>query len=114
MIQWENTGNNIPIKAWCVDRDENTIRQAENLANHPVIRERVCLMPDAHPGKGMPIGGVIACENALIPNAVGVDIGCGMGAIKTNLRSETFTTKAQLREITIAIKERIPVGEDNA
>jgi RNA-splicing ligase RtcB len=50
MIQWENKGNKIAIKSWRIDRDENTIRQAENLANHPVIRERVCLMPDAHVG----------------------------------------------------------------
>jgi tRNA-splicing ligase RtcB len=114
MIQWENTENKIPIKSWCVDRAENTVKQAENLANHPVIREHVCLMPDAHVGKGMPIGGVIACENALIPNAVGVDIGCGMGAIKTNLTADAFTSKTQLREITAAIKKHIPVGEGNA
>jgi tRNA-splicing ligase RtcB len=104
----------VPIKAWCADRDELTVRQAEHLANHPVIRERVCLMPDAHVGKGMPIGGVIACENALIPNAVGVDIGCGMGAIRTDLRADVFTSKAQLREIMNSVKERIPVGEGRA
>jgi tRNA-splicing ligase RtcB len=114
MIQWESTTNKVPIKAWCADRDEGMVRQAENLANHPAIRERVCLMPDAHVGKGMPIGGVIACENALIPNAVGVDIGCGMGAIRTNIRADTFTSKAQLREIINSIKERIPVGEGRA
>jgi hypothetical protein len=79
MIQWEITSNKLPVKAWCIDRDEGTVRQTENLANHPALRERVCLMPDAHLGKGTPIGGVIAYENALIPNAVGVDIGCGMG-----------------------------------
>jgi tRNA-splicing ligase RtcB len=71
-------------------------------------------MPDAHVGKGMPIGGVIACENALIPNAVGVDIGCGMGAIKTNLCAEIFTSKTQLREIIRRIKEHIPVGEGHS
>jgi tRNA-splicing ligase RtcB len=68
-------------------------------------------MPDAHAGYGMPIGGVIACEGAVIPNAVGVDIGCGMGAIKTSLNAEQFTGMAHLREIVNAVKARIPVGE---
>jgi RNA-splicing ligase RtcB len=56
MIKWENTANAIRIKAWCVERAEGTVKQAENLANHSVIRERICLMPDAHIGKGMPVG----------------------------------------------------------
>jgi tRNA-splicing ligase RtcB len=114
MIQWENTENKLPIKSWCVEKDEKTMEQARNLANHPVIRERVCLMPDAHLGYGMPIGGVIACEEAVIPNAVGVDIGCGMGAIKTNLNAEQFTGLAHLREICNAIKACVPVGEGHA
>jgi tRNA-splicing ligase RtcB len=114
MIQWENTENKLPIKSWCVEMDEKTLEQAKNLANHPVIRERICLMPDAHVGYGMPIGGVIACEDAVIPNAVGVDIGCGMGAIKTNLNTGQFTGMAHLREISNAIKERIPAGEGHA
>jgi tRNA-splicing ligase RtcB len=114
MIQWEKTGNVLPIKAWCKEMDEKTVEQAENLANHPAVRKRVCLMPDAHVGYGMPIGGVIACENAVIPNAVGVDIGCGMGVIKTNLHADSFTDKAHLREIMNAIKSAIPVGEGHS
>jgi len=114
MIQWENTENTLPVVSWCADADEGTRVQARNLANHPAARERVCLMPDAHVGYGMPIGGVIACEEALIPNAVGVDIGCGMGAARTSLRSEAFTGKERLREVLNAVKARIPVGEGNA
>jgi tRNA-splicing ligase RtcB len=90
------------------------MEQVKNLANHPVVKGRVCLMPDAHAGYGMPIGGVIACEAAVIPNAVGVDIGCGMGAIKTSLKASQFTGLSHLRDITNAIKERVPVGEGHA
>ncbi|MHC6204502.1 RtcB family protein [Breznakiellaceae bacterium SP9] len=114
MIQWENNENKLPIISWCIETGPNMVEQAVHLANHPALRERVCLMPDAHVGYGMPIGGVIAGENALIPNAVGVDIGCGMGAIKTNLRAEQFTEKRTLREIITVIKSRIPVGEGHA
>jgi tRNA-splicing ligase RtcB len=97
-----------------MEMDEKTLEQVKNLANHPVVRERVCLMPDAHVGYGMPIGGVIACEDAVIPNAVGVDIGCGMGAVKTSLRAEQFTDMAHLRKLVNVIKAHIPVGEGNA
>ncbi|GMO26325.1 MAG: RtcB family protein [Termitinemataceae bacterium] len=114
MIQWENTENKLPIKSWCADQDELTMEQASRLANHPIVCEHVALMPDAHVGYGMPIGGVIACKDALIPNAVGVDIGCGMGAVKTNLQAEIFTDKAQLRGITNEIKKCVPVGEGHA
>jgi tRNA-splicing ligase RtcB len=71
-------------------------------------------MPDAHAGFGMPIGGVIACEEAVIPNAVGVDIGCGMGAIKTSLHAEERGDRPALRELINEVKARIPVGEGHA
>lgn len=65
-----------PIKVWTNYVEEGALEQARNLANHPVINHPVCLMSDCHQGYGMPIGGVIACTNAVIPNAVGVDVGC--------------------------------------
>jgi tRNA-splicing ligase RtcB len=111
MIQWEDTSNAVPIKSWCAEPDEITLEQARNLANHPAVREYVSLMPDAHGGYGMPIGGVIACENAVIPNAVGVDIGCGMAAVKTSLEAGVFRDMAHLRDLTDEIKARIPAGE---
>jgi tRNA-splicing ligase RtcB len=76
MLQFELTDNVlVPIKSWCATADDGSITQARNLANLIVVKHHVCMMPDAHMGYGMPIGGVIACENAVIPNAVGVDIG---------------------------------------
>jgi tRNA-splicing ligase RtcB len=115
MIQWETReGTRLPVKSWCKDIDEGTLTQARNLANHPVIVGHVALMPDAHVGYGMPIGGVIACEGAVIPNAVGVDIGCGMGAIQTNARAEELGDRKALRLLIEEIKTRIPVGEGKA
>lgn len=72
-----NKGN-LYIKHWTpFDEIENSCwQQAENLAELPFIHSHVALMPDTHAGYGMPIGGVIACNNVVIPNAVGVDIGC--------------------------------------
>ena len=73
----------VPIKSWCDPIEDEALAQAKNLANHPVIYRHVALMPDCHVGYGMPIGGVAAAEGAIIPNAVGVDIGCGMCAVNT-------------------------------
>ena len=65
-----------PIKSWCPDIEEGALDQAKNLANLPFVFKHVALMPDTHLGYGMPIGGVIATQGVVVPNAVGVDIGC--------------------------------------
>ena len=99
----------IPIKLWLDDIDDNTLYQAKNLANLPFAFKHVCLMPDAHSGYGMPIGGVLAADGVIVPNAVGVDIGCGMCAVKTDLK---FTPNIQkkLGKIVEEIREKVPVG----
>lgn len=99
----------IPIKLWLDEIDENTLQQAKNLANLPFAFKHISLMPDAHSGYGMPIGGVMAAEGVIIPNAVGVDIGCGMCAVKTNLKL-TPRIRKQLEVILDDIKRRVPVG----
>jgi len=101
----------VPIKLWL---DENTIEesaleQAKNLANLPFIFKHIALMPDCHSGYGMPIGGVIATKGVVIPNAVGVDIGCGMCAIGTPWTTDDIS-KEQLLLILNKIKKQIPVG----
>lgn len=75
----------IPIKLWLEDLEENTLQQARNLANLSIAYKHIAIMADAHLGYGMPIGGVLATKNAIVPNAVGVDIGCGIVSLKTNL-----------------------------
>jgi len=101
----------VPIKSWCEMPEQKAFEQAQNLACHPSVFMHVALMPDCHPGYGMPIGGVIACIKAVIPNAVGVDIGCGMGAVKTNILLTEETTRKKLRELVNNIKARVPCGE---
>ncbi|MBE5980821.1 MAG: RtcB family protein [Paenibacillaceae bacterium] len=87
-----------PIKVWLENIDQiekSCLEQAYHLADLPFIHKWVCLMPDTHAGMGMPIGGVIATEGVIIPNAVGVDIGCGMNFISTNIKA------AALKEVVI-------------
>ncbi len=82
-----------PIKIWLEDvnqMEESCLEQAYHLSQLPFLHKWVCLMPDTHTGKGMPIGGVIAAKDVVIPNAVGVDIGCGMDFVPTNIKAENI------------------------
>jgi tRNA-splicing ligase RtcB len=97
----------IPIKLWLDDIESGALEQARNLANLPFAWKWVAVMPDAHQGFGMPIGGVLATDGNIVPNAVGVDIGCGMYAAKTTL---TRINPYDLREVLEQIKQAIPVG----
>ena len=113
-MKWvrDNLGK-LPVKSWCENMEEEALRQAANLADHPALFRHVALMPDCHVGYGMPIGGVIACDNAVIPNAVGVDIGCGMGAVQTDFPAEAMTPQLAKR-ILHSVKRGVPVGEGRA
>lgn len=102
----------IPIKSWASIVDDNTLDQAINLANLPFAFHHIALMPDCHLGYGMPIGGVLATNDVVIPNAVGVDIGCGMIASKTNMNIKNIN-KEQLVKIINETKNKIPVGQNS-
>src|SRR5688572_28780663 len=78
-------GSRLPILSWATDAEETAFAQARNLANLEVARHHIALMPDAHSGFGMPIGGVLLTEAAVVPYAIGVDIGCGVQIAQTNL-----------------------------
>jgi tRNA-splicing ligase RtcB len=97
----------IPIKLWLDNIEPGAFQQAKNLANLPFSFRHISIMPDAHQGYGMPIGGVMATKDVIIPNAVGVDIGCGMCAVRTNLTEIGTQT---LRNIRDSIIDCIPVG----
>lgn len=97
------------ILCWCENPEQGAVNQAINISNHPWLVGNVCLMPDTHEGYGMPIGGVAALDNAICPNMVGVDIGCGMLAVKTNLNVAEVTTE-NLKKVMSKIRERVPVG----
>jgi len=100
----------VPIKSWCAEIEPGALEQARNLARHPRVVGHVALMPDCHVGFGMPIGGVAACADAVIPNAVGVDIGCGMAAVETSLPAEELQPE-KLRKLLDSVKKYIPAGE---
>jgi tRNA-splicing ligase RtcB len=101
------TTERIPIKIWADDIDAAALQQAKNLANLPFAFRWVAVMPDAHVGYGMPIGGVLATEDMIIPNAVGVDIGCGMAAVRTTL---TKINASALQDIMALIRTDVPLG----
>jgi tRNA-splicing ligase RtcB len=103
----EINSERLPIKIWTDDIDDGALSQAINLANLPFAYRHIAIMPDVHTGYGMPIGGVLAADNTIVPNAVGVDIGCGMCAVKT---SHSEIGKSQLLKIINRIKELVPVG----
>jgi tRNA-splicing ligase RtcB len=112
-MKWIKGGGEtkVPVKSWCEEVEPQALKQAYNLANHPVIAHHVALMPDCHVGYGMPIGGVIAAQDALIPNAVGVDIGCGMIAVETDLPAARVAEMPERRAFMTRVKARVPVGE---
>lgn len=112
-MKWEKfeAGYAMPVKSWCENCEEGAVKQAVNLAHHPALVHHVALMPDAHQGYGMPIGGVVAAKDAVIPAAVGVDIGCGMIATETDIPAEVFAEMSFRRAFQEKLKERIPVGE---
>ena len=109
----------LPIKAWVKNKeeiDDNCLEQAINLSSLPFAFKHIALMPDTHMGYGMPIGGILATENVIIPNAVGVDIGCGMSFTLFDLTldkiDKVITNDKQplILAILANIKRNIPVG----
>lgn len=107
MVHYEAGEQRIPVKMWLESVEEGAMKQAINLANLPFAFKHIALMPDCHQGYGMPIGGVLATHGVVIPNAVGVDIGCGMCAVKTSLKNIEV---GDLKKIMGEARLRIPVG----
>jgi len=95
------------IKSWCDTPENGAVEQAKNLARLPFVFKQICLMPDTHQGYGMPIGGVMAADNVVVPNAVGVDIGCGMCAVQSSLENISVD---DLKIVLGKIREQIPLG----
>jgi tRNA-splicing ligase RtcB len=106
-VQQIITTEKIPLLLWLDQLDKEALQQARNLANLPCAFHHVAIMADAHVGYGMPIGGVLATTGAVIPNGVGVDIGCGMRAMRTGL---TEVDPAQLKKILSGLRAAVPLG----
>ena len=117
-VNYEKDSMKVPIKVWLEDPaqlEESCKKQAYRLSTLPFLHKWVCLMPDTHAGMGMPIGGVIATEDVIIPNAVGVDIGCGMAYTQTNvpvslLRGIQTGNGTLLQAMVGDIMRNIPLG----
>lgn len=112
MIQKVVMGTRLPAKLWLNELEDSCMEQIINLASLPYAFKHIAIMPDAHTGKGMPIGGVLATKGVVIPNAVGVDIGCGMCAMKTNLKAIELTAE-EIKSVMKHIRESIPLGFDH-
>lgn len=102
--------NNRPVMIWTPEVEESAMEQITNLTTLPFLFHHLAVMPDVHTGKGMPIGGVLACRDAVVPNAVGVDIGCGMCAVKTSWKAATIPTDVMRKQVMRGIRQRIPLG----
>ncbi len=104
------TTERVPIKLWLDDIEQGALDQAKNLAKLPFVFKHIAIMPDSHQGYGMPIGAIMATRKVVVPNAVGVDIGCGMVAVKTSL---TDLDQNTLKIMMGGIRKNIPVGKNH-
>lgn len=102
------TSTDVPIKIWTDDIEASAVDQAITIADCMPVHSHFALMPDVHPGKGMPIGGVLPLFNAISPYCVGVDIGCGVLAVQTNM---TDIHEETLGNIFREIRLRVPIGK---
>ncbi|MBK1680700.1 RtcB family protein [Rhodocyclus tenuis] len=103
------TEQRVPVKIWTDEVDEKSIQQLTNIASLPFIHHHVAAMPDVHLGIGATIGSVIATHKAIIPAAVGVDIGCGMVACRLSVTANDLDEKA-LQNVFGQISRDVPVG----
>lgn len=103
----------VPVKIWSdlAGVESAALDQLANIANLPFVFKHVAAMPDVHLGKGATVGSVIATKGAICPAAVGVDIGCGMMAIKTNL--DPVMVQDKIVAIRLSIERSIPVGPES-
>jgi tRNA-splicing ligase RtcB (3'-phosphate/5'-hydroxy nucleic acid ligase) len=102
----------VPIQSWCHPIETGAMQQAVNLTALPFVYRHVALMADCHEGFGMPIGGVIACSDVIVPNAVGVDIGCGVCAIQSDLAARDVDRET-VRVVCHSIGKAVPTGFDH-
>jgi tRNA-splicing ligase RtcB len=103
-------GARLPIFSWAAEVEATALDQARNLGDLEVAVDHAALMPDAHPGFGMPIGGVLFTHQAVVPYAIGVDIGCGVQLARTNLVWEDSLTPQKLRAVLRQIQQDVPTG----
>ena len=97
-----------PVKIFTDKVENQALTQLKNLSELPIVHSHIAVMPDVHAGIGATVGTVIPTYNAVIPAAVGVDIGCGMNAVRLSLKSSQLPDN--LKEIRNSIERSVPVG----
>ncbi|HPE60696.1 MAG TPA: RtcB family protein [Thiolinea sp.] len=107
-IQFMLNKGKVPVKIYTDDVDSRSLTQLGNLSQLPFIHSHIAAMPDVHAGIGATVGSVIPTRGAIIPAAVGVDIGCGMNAVRLSLKAGDLPDN--LLQIRSAIEKRVPVG----
>ena len=98
----------VPVKIYTDDIDQESLNQLRKMSQLEFIHSHIAVMPDVHVGKGATVGSVIPTKNAIIPAAVGVDIGCGMNALRLSLKASQLPD--QLSALRNAIERKVPVG----
>jgi len=109
-IKLQIDGGRVPVKVWTGELEPQARRQLENVARLPIVHGHVAAMPDVHAGIGATVGSVIPTKGAIVPSAVGVDIGCGVNAVQLSLTAKDLPES--LTRIRGAIEAAIPVGFD--
>ena len=107
-VRIEIDGGRVPVKVWTRDLEPLARRQLENVAQLPIVHGPIAAMPDVHAGIGATVGSVIPTKGAIVPAAVGVDIGCGVNAVQLSLVASDLPES--LARIRGAIEAAIPVG----
>src|SRR3954471_14619228 len=101
-------GERVPVKVWTPHIEGQALAQLQNVAQLPFVFHHVAAMPDVHAGIGATVGSVIPTRGAIVPAAVGVDIGCGMNAVRLSLAAKDLPD--DLGRIRSAIEAAVPVG----
>jgi tRNA-splicing ligase RtcB (3'-phosphate/5'-hydroxy nucleic acid ligase) len=107
-IQLTLNKGKVPALVWTKDIEPEAIQQLVNIAQLPILHHHIAAMPDVHAGMGATVGTVIPTKDAIIPAAVGVDIGCGMNAVRTSLKASDLPTS--LYKLRMDIESAVPVG----
>lgn len=107
-IQTVMTKGKVPVKIYTDEVESAAFQQLYNLSQLPFIHSHIAVMPDVHCGKGATVGSVIPTAGAIIPAAVGVDIGCGMNALRLSIKAHDLPDN--LRSLRLFIEAAIPVG----
>jgi tRNA-splicing ligase RtcB len=110
MIKMKMTKGKSPVLIWTDDVESSAHEQLSRMADLSIVHSHIAVMPDVHMGKGATVGSVIPTREAIIPAAVGVDIGCGMCALRTSLHADQLPES--LRQLRNQIERDVPVGFD--